>query len=209
LPALVAVADGMGGEANGAAVAYETVRNLEKLSLPATKEALENYLLDCNALVCKMIDESNGVRMGSTFSAVSFHDGNADVVNIGDSRIYLFRNLELRRLSRDHTVLQPLIDAGVLTAEQARTHPRRHVLTQHIGIFPDELIIEPHRESIKVKSGDIFLICSDGLTDAANDDEIAAILSKNCSIDQTCKELHRAALLNTKDNVTIIVIQLS
>ena len=205
--AFFAVADGMGGEANGSAVASGAVSGLSELVPPVTNDSIVEYLHNYNYAVCKMIEQNNGERMGSTFASLSIHDGIAEALNIGDTRIYLFRNAELQCISKDDTLVRPLLEKGVLSAEQARTHPDRHKLTQHIGVFPDELLIEPHKKSFNIEHGDVFLICSDGLTDSVDDMAISTILSQKTEIVQKVNKLYESAILHSKDNITIIIIE--
>lgn len=207
--AFFAVADGMGGEANGAEVALGLVRGLCTLVPPITNELLMGYLHNYNSSVCDMIEQHNGERMGSTFASLSIHNGIAEMANIGDSRIYLFRETKMQCISKDDTLVRMLLEKGVLSVEQAKKHPDRHRLTQHIGVFPDELLIEPHTTSFIIKSGDIFLICSDGLTDALEDRIISGILSQKAEVVQKVNELFEMAYLTTKDNITIIVVEIT
>lgn len=207
--AFFAVADGMGGEANGSEIAFALVRGLGTLSSPVTNELLADYLLNFNFDVCNLIEQHNGKRMGSTFASLSIHNGIAEMTNIGDSRIYLLREERLQCVSKDDTVVRPLIEKGLLSSEQARKHPERHRLTQHIGVFPDELLIEPHTDLFTVKRGDVFLICSDGLTDALDDGTIFVILSQKTEVIQKADELFKKAYFNTRDNITIIVVEIA
>ena len=126
---------------------------------------------------------------------------------VGDSRIYMMRSGMLQQISKDHTIVQQMVDSGAITKEEARTHKRRHILSQNIGIFPDELIIEPHfAEPIELKEGDVFPLCSDGLTDMVSDDAIRTILANN----EDAEGLVAAALENGgRDNVTVIVIKVN
>lgn len=208
--AVFAVADGMGGEANGAEVAFNLVRGLSTLSSPIANATLTDFLLNYNADVCALIEQQNGKRMGATFVSLSVHDGIAETLNVGDSRVYLFRDKRLQCLSKDDTVIRSLIENGMLSDERAKKHPDRHRLTQHIGIFPDELLIEPHTTSFDVLQGDIFLLCSDGLTDALENEDkaISEVLGKQTEVTQKVNELFEMAYFKTRDNITIIVLEL-
>lgn len=206
--ALFAVADGMGGEANGAAIALGAVCGLISLIPPIINERLIEYLYKYNSTVCEMIECHNGERMGATFASLSIHDGIAETLNIGDSRIYLFRDKELRCISKDDTLVRPLLENGVLSAEEARTHPDRHKLSQHIGVFPDELLIEPHTKTFAIEHGDVFLICTDGLTDVVEDRDISMILSQKTEVCQKTTQLYDLAYPHSKDNITIIVVEI-
>ena len=203
---LYAVADGMGGEENGAAAALTAVNCLDKQEHNIT--SIESYLLERNAVLCGMIEENGGCRMGTTFAGLCIDGDAADIINIGDSRIYLFRDNALTQLSRDHTVIRPMLEMGILTPETARTHPARHKLSQHLGIFPEELIIEPYTAHVDLKPDDLFLLCSDGLTDELEDEEIEAILRLSAGLPETAEELFAGALRKgARDNITILLVQ--
>lgn len=206
--ALFAVADGMGGEANGANIALGAVRGLIELNPPVTNDSLVEYIRNYNFSVCELIEKNHGERMGTTFASLSIHDGIAETLNIGDSRIYIFRDKELRCISKDDTFVRPLIETGVLSAEEARTHPDRHKLSQHIGVFPDELLIEPHTKTFDIEHGDVFLICTDGLTDVVEDRDISMILSQKTEVCQKTTQLYDLAYPHSKDNITIIVVEI-
>ena len=146
--------------------------------------------------------------MGTTLALLYINDGKAIAYNIGDSRAYLFRKNKLIQLSEDHTQAQRLVDMGLLKKSAAANHKDKHKLTQHLGIFPDELIIEPYKsQEINIKQNDIFLLCSDGLTDMLSDDDITVILSnKQEGIGTLAKRLISKALeKGGKDNVTIVL----
>ena len=119
----------------------------------------------------------------------------------------MMRGGKLEQLSVDHTIVQQMVDSGALTKEEAKNHRKRHILSQNIGLFPDELIIEPYfTEPIVLKSGDIFLLCSDGLTDMVSDDAIRTILANN----EDAEGLVAAALeKGGRDNVTVVVIKVN
>jgi protein phosphatase len=99
--------------------------------------------------------------MGSTLAALYLDGDTAVGCNVGDSRIYLYRSCHLRQISTDHTTAQMLVNMGALSPEQARSHPGRRVLRQHIGIFEEELTIMPSfTDPIALQHGDVFLLCS-------------------------------------------------
>ena len=211
--AVCSVCDGMGGESYG-----------EYASLAGVKVFAESYaaLLDCsgseraktadrciqsaNADICAEMQRKK-VRIGSTAVLACIQENRADIFNIGDSRAYLLRNGTLRQLSKDHTVVQQKIDFGAMTQEQAAKSPERNQLTQNLGIFESEMLIEAHHARAAIEAGDILLLCSDGLTDMVSNDTIAGI----------CKESPKPALISSvlidkalenggRDNVTVVVI---
>lgn len=206
---LFAVADGMGGEAHGAQAALETVRALDTVDLAGGAEAVTDHLLARNDVICDLISSGDGRRMGATFAGLLIHNGMAHVINVGDSRVYLCRSSALEQLSCDHTAIRPMIDMGILTPEAARTHPDRHRLSQHLGIFPDEMVIEPHTVSGMPQVGDIFLLCSDGLTDMVDDTGIGAILRGQGTLPEKAEALFAAALRGGgKDNISVLLVEI-
>ena len=137
-------------------------------------------------------------------------DNKAISYNIGDSRIYLKRKRNLYLLSEDHTEAQHLIRMGLLNEEDAPGHEANNLLTQYLGILPEEMIIEPYEsQEVKLKKNDILMICSDGLTDMVTDDEIANIMAqRELSSSEMAKKLAATAQEHGgKDNTTVIVIK--
>ncbi|MBQ8540533.1 MAG: serine/threonine-protein phosphatase [Clostridia bacterium] len=204
-----AVCDGMGGEEHGEKASLFAVETLKEFDEKDINEHIDEYVNTANKKICDLITENNGTRSGTTLALVYIKDGYTNCYNIGDSRIYLIRNKKIQQISEDHTRCMQMIKMGVLTKEQAMSHRDRHVLTQHIGIFPDELIIQAYNaEPIKIQDNDIFLLCSDGLTDMLSDDEIVHILSPNMSAQGYAEELIRAALSKGgKDNITVGIVK--
>jgi len=225
-----AVSDGMGGEENGELASLIAVNTLDELYRHmngqdiAFDKLLNIYLHEANARICTVIDENNGRRIGTTIAIVYIQDGFAYVANIGDSRVYLFRDNQLIQLTEDHTPIRSLVSRGIITEEQARIHPERHMLTQHLGIFPSELLIEPYvAKPLEMQDGDTFILCSDGLTDMVTDDEITQIITSDLKktpvqklkfwgkayqnkAGNIAEQLIDSALINGgKDNITVLV----
>ena len=215
---LYAVCDGMGGDAHGELASKIAVNTLSEFfeelynSKDSFGQAVNRYTETANAKLCEVM-ELNGQRMGTTLALLYVRDDSAVAANIGDSRVYyfkknFFRENQLIQLSKDHNQIRQLIELGVIKKEEAKTHPSRHTLTQHLGIFPHEMIVEPFiSQPIKPKRGDIFLLCSDGLTDMLEDDEITSIMSSNSELHKTAEMLVDAALRNGgHDNVTVVLV---
>ena len=203
---IYAVSDGMGGEKYGELAALIAVQRMSAINISDGSQSMVSYINECNSIICELMLERN-VRIGATFVGLCIFEGRADVVNIGDSRLYIFRNGELTQLSRDHTSIQQMLDLGVITEEVAEKHPDRNKLTQHLGILPTEMIIEPHTDSIDIETGDIFLLCSDGLTEMLDTAEIKAILEASITIEKKAKSLFNAAMrYGGKDNTTLILV---
>ena len=206
---IFAVCDGMGGEEYGEKASLFAVETLKEYQEKEFSFYIQEYIENANQKICDFMEENNGVRSGTTLALLYIENHHAVSYNVGDSRVYLFRNGTLTQLSEDHTGAARMIKMGVLTKEQAKKHRDRNLLTQYLGIFPEELIIQAHKsEVIELLPNDIFLLCSDGLTDMLEDDEIATILEKEKSVAEYAIALKEAALANGgKDNVTVGIIK--
>lgn len=148
--------------------------------------------------------QNGGKRMGSTLAALYVDNGKAVVCNIGDSRIYRIKDGILQQLSKAHTIVQQMVDMGDITKEEARINKKRHVLSQNIGIFPEEMVIEPFfSEPIVLEAGETFLLCSDGLTD----EEINNILSTDNIHEQAERLIGQALENGGRDNVTVLLVK--
>lgn len=208
-PVLAAVCDGMGGEARGELASLIAVKNLRACPFSEAQSTARASIQRANAEICDEIEKNDGRRMGSTLAALYIEKDRAVCCNVGDSRVYQLRKDVLTQLSVDHNRVQQLISLGAITPEEARTHKSRHVLTQHLGIFEDEMILSPaFSEEIVLEPGDIYLLCSDGLTDMLTDEEIREILCSIFSAERQTELLVEKALeRGGRDNVTVIVIR--
>ena len=208
-PALFAVADGMGGESRGELAALTAVSSLDSVDPSAGMQGLMDYLQDRNRDICRMIQKNGGIRSGAAFVGLCLWEDSAYVVNIGDCRAYLFRAGRLSQLSQDHTPVRIMVELGVLTPEAARRRPERHKLTQHLGIFPEEIIIEPYGAQESIQPGDLFLLCSDGLYDMVEDDVIQRILAQADHVETAASALFAAAMdQGGKDNLTVLAVKI-
>ena len=210
---LYGIFDGMGGEALGeeaSLIVAQTVFKAHKKAEASgsSDKTVLSAIKDANAAICKKILESGEKRIGTTFAALKIENDTAKVYNVGDSRVYRLRNGKLTQLSVDDTTAQRLVNMGMITKEKAKTHESRHKLTQHLGIFPNEMIIEAHKsQELELKKGDKFLLCSDGLTDMVEDEKIEEILKNSADSEEITKLLVGEALANGGgDNVTVMVI---
>ena len=206
---LAAVADGMGGEDRGELASLLAVQALKPCAWDQIPEVSAAAMDRANVAICREMEQAGGGRMGSTLTALYIDGERAVCCNIGDSPCYLLREGTLLPLSADHNKAARLIRLGVLTPEQAARHPSRHELTQHLGIFPEEMIIEPAlSQAVTLQEGDRFLLCSDGLTDMVIQAEIAALLSSGDAPEEQAEALVQAALeAGGRDNVTVVVVR--
>ncbi len=207
---LAAVADGMGGEELGEVASLMAVQALKPCPFQEIPSEAENAVRRGNDRICEEMERRGNRRMGSTLTALYVDDGKAVCCNVGDSRGYLLRGGKLSQLSVDHNKAGRMVELGVLTPEQAARHPSRHELTQHLGIFADEMVIEPAMsQPVKLEDGDLFLLCSDGLTDMVSPEDMKKVLSGKALPKEMVKELIQLALEGGgRDNVTAIVLQI-
>ena len=207
---LAAVADGMGGEEQGEKASLMAVRALKPCSFGEISSQAAAAVDEANREICEEIENQGGRRMGSTLVSLYMDEGKAVCCNVGDSRAYLLREGRLSQLSVDHNKAGRMVELGVLTPEQAARHPSRHELTQHLGIFADEMVIEPAMsQPVELADGDLFLLCSDGLTDMVSPKELKAVLSGRSTSREKAEKLVELALAGGgRDNVTVIVLQI-
>jgi protein phosphatase len=203
----------MGGHAAGevasrlAVTALEPLADRSVLSLDDVRAALR----DANASILAEAAADRVKRgMGTTVTGVAVveHDGGSRwlVFNIGDSRVYRLVGDRAERLTEDHSEVEELVRAGFLTPAEARVHPLHHVITRSLGTSADP---EPDLWLLPVSDGDVFLLCSDGLTDELEDPEIGRVASTVMPAQEKADALVRAALdAGGRDNVTVVVVRL-
>lgn len=202
---LLVVADGMGGHAAGE-VASGMAVDAVVAAVTRERRSLAEALHAAHAAVVQAgVDGHGAPGMGTTCVACRLQAGELEVAWVGDSRAYLFRDGTLHPLTRDHSYVQRLVDAGVLDAAEAAWHPERHVLARCIGsgaLAREE--VDAH--TAEVGPGDRVLLCSDGLTGELDDDEIAALLAHDADDRTAVDTLIEAALAaGGHDNVTVVV----
>ena len=204
---LLIVADGMGGHRGGATasrLAAETVKT-QYLASGASDvpSALRDALARANARIFAEAQSNAELRgMGTTTSALAVREGKGWFAHVGDSRIYLVRDDEIRQLTDDHSLVASMVREGLLTAKEAETHPRRNVLQRSIGVSEDVEI--DVRGPIDVKEGDTFILCSDGLHGLVREPELKEVA--RLPIDEAADEFVKRALeRGAPDNVTVIV----
>lgn len=209
---LIAVADGMGGHVGGEVASKIAITTLMQLA-PALSDddigadSIEDLLLRSLHTIDSNIgdvtrDEVNLRGMGTTLTALLLNGDTAVLLHVGDSRCYRLRGNAFEQLSNDHTVLQQLLDQGSISEAEVHDHPQRSMLTQALM---GEGSITPVLQVYPLKSGDRFLICSDGLSNVLTEKEIKSIVKKSDK-SGVIKALIDATYINgAPDNVTIIV----
>ena len=200
------VADGMGGHEAGEVASSMIVDAAATIGRASSAPDMLARLLDRIDLAHQNIREHSirlgGATIGSTVVALLCYDGHFAVVWAGDSRAYLLRDGQLHQLSQDHTEAQELIDQGLLAPEQALHWPRRNVITRAVGVFDKP---DPDQMSGTIMPGDVFLLCSDGLTEHASTVDLAAQMMEP-DPQTICDNLVNLTLARgAKDNVSVIV----
>lgn len=203
---LWAVADGMGGHVNGQWASKTVAQSLDAIAFAGDFDGDSLRVADAiHAANATIFTEASaaGKQMGSTAVALFLHGRRFVVLWAGDSRGYLLRDGALHRLTRDHTQVQEMVDRGMLTAEDAKNHPMSHVISRAVGV---QAVLEVDAVADEIQTGDIFLLCSDGLYGVVPDDEIAGYL-KGHSPENACRNLVQICLeRGAPDNVTVIAV---
>lgn len=205
IPPLFAVADGMGGHEAGEVASEITVNTLAELAPDhLDAEALTAAVEAANYNVLKAPRQGIGRNgMGTTLTAAMLEGERLLIAQVGDSRAYLLHHGSLQQITRDHSLMADLIEAGQITPEEARTHPNRSVITRAIG---SDIHMHPDIYELNVDAGDRILLCSDGLTSMVSNHAIEAIMRRQSDPQHCADELVQAALENGgADNVTVIV----
>ena len=216
---LLIIADGMGGAAAGERASALAIQTMEQFALNTLKwffhlgGAGESVLLDELRLAIEAADRSifnesqadyHLAGMGTTLTVGYCVGPDLYVVHAGDSRAYLFREGNIEQVTCDHTLVQLLVENGLITPEAAKTHARRNVVTNVVGGPQPGVHSEIHK--VRLQPGDIFLLCSDGLTEAVPDARIAEVLGRSTHSQALARDLIDAALAGgAPDNVTVIV----
>jgi protein phosphatase len=221
---LFVVADGMGGHAAGEVASRLTVESIQEF-IAGTEDDHDNtwpfgynnrYSVDGNRLstaveranekvIRAVVNRPELKGMGTTVVAALFDEKRATLVHVGDSRAYLLREAELRRLTDDHSWVQEQVNAGILSEEEARSHPLKNVVTRALG---GGAHVAVDLMEIPVGDGDRFLLCSDGLTGMVSDEEITSALSSPRPLEQIVRGL--IDLANERggvDNITAIMVE--
>jgi len=207
-PHLLVVADGMGGHAAGelaSASAIAVISALDSTEPPLEElpEALQGALVRINEELDKVSTTNPDLAgLGTTLTAISWRDGKAIVTHVGDSRAYLLRDNELQRLTRDHTYVQALVDAGRITEAQAANHPQRSLITRALDGRND---VEGDFSVRELRAGDRVMLCSDGLSGVVPDARLIDLLAESDPTGAVTALVDAAIAGGASDNVTVIV----
>ena len=201
-----AVADGMGGHNAGEVasamavdVFAEYMRHFEHITQNVLYDAVER----ANSAIYRAAMENEGMTgMGTTFSALARQGDEVILAHVGDSRIYLVRDGEMRQLTTDHTLVEEMVQKGMLTPREARFHPRRNIITRALGTEPWVAI---DIMQMGVRPGDAFFLCSDGMTNYVEEEEILGLALSEMGWQDKLRKLVSIALKNGgADNITAL-----
>ena len=206
---LFAVADGMGGAQAGEVASRMAVEAFERVdeSGAVPEELLRRTAQEANREIFDLAQgDSSRSGMGTTLTAALLHGDEISFGHVGDSRAYVFREGKLKQITNDHSLVEELRRQGKLTRDQAAEHPQRSVITRALGPEPN---VDVDTMTFSARPGDVFLLCSDGLTTMLEDEDVAAILARESDLHKAARRLVRAANeRGGRDNITVVLIRL-
>ena len=209
-PPLFAVADGMGGAQAGevasrlAAAAFREFHEADDL---APEERVATIIQEANRRIYERArSDAQASGMGTTITAALVTEEGVAVGHVGDSRAYRLRQGLLEQLTEDHSLVADLVRSGRLSPDEADAHPQRSVITRALGTDPE---VDVDSFTADAEAGDVFLLCSDGLTTMVDEDQIAETIARSSSLEQATKALVKAAnRAGGEDNVTVVLFRL-
>ncbi len=210
---LALVCDGMGGAAAGSLASKLTAESFSAAALAALessngKNAAQSLLAAADAanraVYIRSMGDSSCEGMGSTLVALYAAEDGVVVLNVGDSSAHRVHDGALIKLTHDHSYVQELLDSGKITPEQAKHHPRKNIITRVIG---GERFVRSDIFESEAEDGDVFLLCSDGVTNAIDKDTLLSICQSHADAESMVHALIDAALAaGARDNVTVVVV---
>ncbi len=210
LPDLFMVADGMGGHKAGdyaSRCAVDTiVRSVMEDAQTDQEEIIRKAISVANEEILeKSTEDPNYEGMGTTLVVCTIAENLMKVANVGDSRLYLLREHKITQITEDHSLVQEMVRLGKIDLENARNHPKKNIITKAVGVMPE---VEADYFDVPLQKGDEILLCSDGLSNMLEDEEIRMIMETARDITEQAEALVRAANNNGgKDNISVIVIE--
>jgi PPM family protein phosphatase len=209
---LFIVCDGIGGHSGGEIASELAVEAIKKHfnsldGIINEESELRKSIINANEIILDAA-KSNPLlfEMGSTITMLLIKENKAYTANLGDSRIYFSRDGKIIQLTKDHTLVQQLIDKGIIKAKDAKKHPKRNIITRSLGI--DKKTNPDTNGPIEIKTNDCFVLCSDGLTNHVGDEEINKIISAS-NAQEACKELIKLANeRGGEDNITVQIVKI-
>jgi protein phosphatase len=210
-PPLFAVADGMGGAQAGEVASKLAAAALEDTDHGQLRgpEGVVALIQEANRRVYERSNEDPSASgMGTTMTVAMLEDGHVVIGHVGDSRAYLVRDGALEQLTEDHSLVNELMKSGKLSPEEAETHPQRSVITRALGTDPD---VDVDTFTVEAREGDLFLLCSDGLTSMIGDAEILGVLERHrTDLDRAVRALVQEANRGGgEDNITVVAFEIA
>jgi protein phosphatase len=209
-PPLFAIADGMGGARAGEVASSLAAAALQSGEVDGNgKERVTALIQAANRSVYERSSQDAEVAgMGTTMTVALVEDATVTLGHVGDSRAYVLRDGELEQLTDDHSLVAELVRGGKLSAEEAEHHPQRSVITRALGTDPD---VDVDTFTVEAEDGDVFVLCSDGLTDMVGDDEIGEVLAGSReNLKEAAEELvRRANKAGGQDNITVVAFEMT
>jgi serine/threonine protein phosphatase PrpC len=209
-PPLFAIADGMGGaQAGEVASRLATAALKEGRPDAGGEERISDLIQEANRRVYdRSSSDPNTSGMGTTITVALVEDDHVSFGHVGDSRAYLIRDAEMEQLTEDHSLVNELLKTGKLSREEAETHPQRSVITRALGTDPD---VDVDTFSVQTATGDLFLLCSDGLTDMVSEESILDVVERNRGdIDAALRALVKEANRGGgQDNITVVAFEIA
>ena len=209
-PPLFAIADGMGGaQAGEVASRLATAALKEAGANGGGEQRISDLIQEANRRVYdRSSSDPNTSGMGTTITVALVEDDYVAFGHVGDSRAYLIRNAQMEQLTEDHSLVNELLKTGKLSREEAETHPQRSVITRALGTDPD---VDVDTFRVQAESGDLFLLCSDGLTDMVSEESILDVVERNRDdIDGALRALVKAANRGGgQDNITVVAFEIA
>lgn len=210
LPNLFLVADGMGGHAAGEYASRFTVEKIvEKITNSSQKEpvaSIKEAVEQVNTMLLAEADaDVSKAGMGTTIVAATVVENRLYAANVGDSRLYVINEESIIQITRDHSLVEEMVRLGEMDKEDAKDHPDKNIITRAIGVLPE---VTADFFEIMLNPGDMILMCSDGLTNMVEDNEIKKIVLGQRDIVEKAEKLVETANRNGgKDNITVVLIE--
>jgi serine/threonine protein phosphatase PrpC len=209
-PPLFAIADGMGGAQAGEVASRLAAAALKESGADTGgEERIYDLIQEANRRVYdRSSTDPSTSGMGTTITVALVENGNVAFGHVGDSRAYLIRDDRMEQITEDHSLVNELMKSGKLSREEAEAHPQRSVITRALGTDPD---VDVDTFTIEAQTGDVFLLCSDGLTDMVSEDEIFEVVDENrADIGTALKTLVKAANRSGgEDNITVVAFEIA
>ena len=204
---LWAVCDGMGGQSNGEVASYTAVSGMKELQRHLEGREFETTIQSWVHQASDAVQKK--AEGGTTLVMLYCAEEYLQTAHVGDSRIYRFHEGKLIRLTRDHSKVEMMVSAGIITEEEAETHPQRHTITRYLGMDSEYVCDATVGEKIPYTAGDRYLLCSDGITDMMNDQKLESILKTAKNIHDCAEQIRNEAFsAGARDNLTLIALEI-